>query len=99
MVAMEVELETARRLDAAAIEAIIEEQEQIPAGAGADGSAAEADDVAFDTTRRLDTGVLMRQKRLDAAEADDVAFDNEGAAKGLNDNAHGIDRFGYRVRS
>ena len=54
----------------------------------------------LETARRLaETGVLMQQERLDAAEADDVAFDNKGAAKGLNDNAHGIDRFGYRVRS
>ena len=29
-----------------------------------------------------------------AAKAADAA----AAAKGLNDNAHGIDRFGYRVR-
>ena len=28
---------------------------------------------------------------------DEVASDAEAAAKGLNDNAHGIDRFGYRV--
>ena len=27
-----------------------------------------------------------------------AAPDAGGAAKGLNDNAHGIDRFGYRVR-
>ena len=44
--------------------------------------AAEADDVAFDN-------VAFEQ---------DLAFDNAGAAQGLNDNAHGIDRFGYRVR-
>ena len=41
------------------------------------------------------TGAVVQKPE---AEADDVAFDNAGAAKGLNDNAHGIDRFGYRVR-
>ena len=29
----------------------------------------------------------------------DAASDAPTAAKGVNDNAHGIDRFGYRVRS
>ena len=37
-------------------------------------------------------------KQETAAEAYAAAFDTAGAAKGLNDNAHGIDRFGYRVR-
>ena len=48
----------------------------------------------LETAQRLD----IEEQEQDAAEADDVAFDNAGAAKGLNDNALGIDRFGYRVR-
>ena len=32
------------------------------------------------------------------AAAKAKAVDAVAAAKGLNDNAHGIDRFGYRVR-
>ena len=34
---------------------------------------------------------------VDDDRKDELASDAAAAAKGLNDNAHGIDRFGYRV--
>ena len=40
---------------------------------------------------------LVTEQRNDAAAFDTAASDAAAAAKGLNDNAHGIDRFGYRV--
>ena len=40
------------------------------------------------------TAAAVETAATKAAQAADAA----AAAKGLNDNAHGIDRFGYRVR-
>ena len=43
-------------------------------------------------------GALVPEDELSSQPDDTMAYDTMGAAKGLNDNAHGIDRFGYRVR-
>ena len=41
---------------------------------------------------------MKDEDELSSQPEEAEAYDNKGAAKGLNDNAHGIDRFGYRVR-
>ena len=64
---------------------------------------AKLNDIEVQEAREAQMEEEATAKQEAAAEAYAAAFntadfDTAGAAKGLNDNAHGIDRFGYRVR-